>query len=92
LSHEVNTSDLLWSLLWNNEAPAVYRLSDETYAKLLDMTDGKPISDDLRRDMLGYYADPDRGFATKKNPEAWQKALSELDRLKAVPTTDVLDR
>ncbi len=45
--------------------PAAYRLSDETYAKLLDMTDGKPISDDLRRDILGYYADLEKGFATK---------------------------
>jgi len=69
--------------------PAAYRLTDETYAKLLGMTNGKPISDALRRDILGYYADPDREFATKKDPEAWQKVLSELDRLKATPSTGV---
>ena len=69
--------------------PAVYRLTDETYANLLGMTNGKPISDALRRDILRYYADPDRGFATKKDPVAWQTVLSELDRLKAMPTTGI---
>jgi hypothetical protein len=69
--------------------PAVYRLADETYANLLGMTNGKPISDALRRDILGYYADLDRGFATKKDPVAWQTVLSELGRLKAMPTTGV---
>jgi len=66
--------------------PAVYRLTDETYANLLGKTSGKPISDTLRRDMLAYYADPEKGFATKKDPQAWQKVLHELDRLKAMPT------
>jgi len=69
--------------------PAVYRLTDETYANLLGMTNGKPISDALRRDILRYYADPDRGFATKKDPVAWQTVLSELDRLKAMSTTGI---
>ena len=66
--------------------PAVYRLTDETYANLLGKTSGKPISDALRRDMLAYYADLQKGFATKKDPEAWQKVLRQLDRLKAMPT------
>jgi hypothetical protein len=69
--------------------PAVYRLTDETYANLLGKTSGKPISDALRRDMLAYYADLGKGFATKKDPEAWQKVLSQLDRLKAMPTAGV---
>jgi hypothetical protein len=69
--------------------PAVYRLADETYANLLGMTNGKPISDPLRRDILVYYADLNRGFATKKDPVAWRTVLSELDRLKAMPTTGV---
>jgi hypothetical protein len=67
--------------------PADYRLTDETYAKLLVMTNGKPISDTLRRDILDYYADLEKRFATKKDPEAWQKVLNELDRLKAMPNT-----
>ena len=66
--------------------PAVYRLTDETYANLLSKTSGKPISDALRQDILGYYADLGKGFATKTDPEAWQKVLHELDRLKAMPT------
>jgi hypothetical protein len=66
--------------------PAVYRLTDETYANLLGKTSGKPMSETLRRDMLAYYADLGKGFATKKNPEAWQKVLRQLDRLKAMPT------
>ena len=66
--------------------PAVYRLTDETYANLLGKTSAKPISDALRRDMLAYYADLGKGFATKKDPEAWQKVLRQLDRLKAMPT------
>jgi hypothetical protein len=50
------------------------------------MTNGKPISDALRRDILAYYADLEREFATKKDPEAWQKVLRQLDKLKAMPT------
>jgi hypothetical protein len=65
--------------------PADYRLTDETYAKLLDKTNDKPISDALRLDILAYYADPDKEFATKKNPEAWQKVLDQLRSLKAKP-------
>jgi hypothetical protein len=69
--------------------PADYRLTDETYANLLDKTSGKPISDALRRDILAYYADLAKGFATKEDPEAWKKVLSELDGLKAMPTAGV---
>ncbi len=67
--------------------PAAYRLADQTYANLLGITSGKPISDALRRDILDYYADLERGFATKKDAQAWQKVLSELDKLKALPGT-----
>ena len=69
--------------------PADYRLTDETYANLLDKTSGEPISDALRCDILAYYADLAKGFATKRDPEAWKKVLSELDGLKAMPTAGV---
>jgi len=69
--------------------PAVYRLTDLIYANLLGKTSGKPVSDALRRNILAYYADLEKAFATKKDPEAWQKVLSELDRLKAMPTAGV---
>jgi hypothetical protein len=69
--------------------PAVYRLTDETYANLLGMTSGKPISEALRRDILTYYANLEKEFATKKNPEEWRKVLSNLDMLKAMPGVGV---
>jgi hypothetical protein len=69
--------------------PAVYRLTDETYATLLGKTSGKPISDGLRRDILAYYADLGKGFATKKDPQAWQKVLRQLDGLKAMPASEM---
>jgi len=72
--------------------PADYRLTDETYAKLLDRTKGKPISDALRLDILAYYADPGKAFATKKKPEAWGKVLDELSSLKARPTAGAIMR
>jgi hypothetical protein len=65
--------------------PADYRLTDETYATLLDKTNGKPISQALRLNIPAYYADPDKEFATKKNPKAWQKVLDQLSSLKATP-------
>lgn len=65
--------------------PAAYRLMDETYAGLLKRTSGKPISDALRRDILSYYADLEKPFATKKNPRDWQEVIKELDALKAIP-------
>ena len=71
--------------------PAVYRLSDKTYANLPDRTSGKPISDALRRDILGYYADLEKGFATKKDPQAWEKVLAELDTLRSMPAAGALE-
>jgi hypothetical protein len=72
--------------------PADYRLTDVTYARLLDKTTGKPISDALRLDILAYYADPDKAFVTKQNPEAWQKVLDQLNSLKSSPTSGVPTR
>jgi len=63
--------------------PATYRLADETYAKLLNETSGKDVSDSLRKDLLSYYDDLDRAFATKRNSKAWQELVRELDILKA---------
>jgi hypothetical protein len=69
--------------------PATYRLMDETYAELLKRTSGKPISDDLRRDILSYYADLEKPFATKKNPKDWQEVIKELDALRAASAAGV---
>jgi len=64
---------------------ATYRLADETYAKLLNKTSGKPVSDTLRRDLLSYYADLEKPFATKRNSKDWHKLIKELDTLKSTP-------
>ena len=64
---------------------AKYRLADQTYAKLLRETSGKPVSDALRRDILSFYADLEEPFATKRNLKAWQELNRELDTLKSTP-------
>jgi hypothetical protein len=62
---------------------ATYRLADETYAKLLDKTSGKPISEALRQDFLSYYADLEKPYATKRDSKAWHELIKEVDRLKS---------
>jgi hypothetical protein len=69
---------------------AAYRLTDETYAELLKRTSGKPVSNALRQDLLSYYADLEKPFATKKNSKAWQELIKELDSLKSAPVAVVL--
>ena len=64
---------------------ATYRLSDDTYAELLEKTSGKSVSDGLRRDLLSYYADLDKPFATKKNSKAWNELVRQLNTLKSTP-------
>jgi hypothetical protein len=64
---------------------AAYRLTDETYAALLDKTSGKPVPEALRRDFLSYYADLEKPFANKQNSKAWHKLIKELDNLKSTP-------
>jgi hypothetical protein len=68
---------------------ATYRLADDTYAKLLNKTSGKAVSDPLRRDLLSYYADLERPFATKRNAKAWHELIKELDALKSTPVVGI---
>ncbi len=63
-----------------------YSLADETYAKLLDkLVDSKfsGLSHDLRKDILGFYEDPNAPNAIKKKPDRWNKTMAELEQLKA---------
>jgi Zinc dependent phospholipase C len=62
---------------------SAYRLTDKTYALLLKKTSGKPISDALRADLLSYYADLDKPFATKRDSKGWHELLRDLDRLRS---------
>jgi hypothetical protein len=68
---------------------AAYRLTDETYAKLLDKTSGKPVLAALRQDLLCYYADREKPFATKQNSKAWHKLINELNSLKMTPVVGI---
>jgi hypothetical protein len=68
---------------------ATYRLVDETYAKLVNKTSGKPVSDALRRDLLSYYADLQKPFATKRNSKAWHQLIKELDTLRSTPVVGI---
>ena len=68
---------------------ATYRLSDDTYAKLVEKTRGKSVSEALRRDLLAYYADLEKPFATKRNSKAWRELVNELNTLKSMPVAGV---
>ena len=67
--------------------PTAYPSADEAYAKLLANVSGKPVSAELRSDILVYYADLGAPFETKKDPKAWQNVLDELGKLRALPVT-----
>ena len=68
---------------------ATYRLADETYAKLVNKTSGKTVSEALRRNLLSYYADLEKPFATKRNSKAWHELIKELDTLKSTPAVGI---
>lgn len=71
---------------------ADYGLTDETYAKLLRETSGKPVSEGLRQDVLSYYADLEKPFVNKRNAKAWQELIKELDTLKTMPAATAPSR
>ena len=63
-----------------------YSLADESYAKLLDKLSNDKfsgLSADLRKDILTFYQDPNAPNAMKKNHDRWNKAMAELEQLKA---------
>jgi len=62
-----------------------YPLTDKAYARLLDQLASdnfQQISPELRKNILAFYRDPD-AVSTKKDSQAWQKTLGELQRLKS---------
>jgi Zinc dependent phospholipase C len=62
--------------------PGKYRLADRAYATLVDKLHGKPISPELRSNILAFYSDLDAPFATKRDRKAWGKLLSQLAEIK----------
>jgi hypothetical protein len=70
--------------------PGGYRLTDETYAKLLrEVThnDGQPLPPELKQDILEYYSDPAAPISTKRHPKRWDEVQAELELLEAAATT-----
>ena len=69
--------------------PGGYRLTDETYAELLDKItahSGMKIPAGLKDDLQSYYADPAAPISTKKKPEEWAKVQRELGVLEGMQT------
>ncbi len=64
-------------------APGHYRLADAAYARLLDDLHSRPVSPELRANILAYYDDLNAPFTTKRDKNAWNKTLNELELLKA---------
>jgi Zinc dependent phospholipase C len=71
--------------------PGAYRLTDETYAKLLDRLVADPnhtVPPGLKSDIVNYYADPNAPIHTKKNPQKWAQVQTELQTLQTMPVSD----
>jgi len=65
--------------------PGVYRLNDETHAKLLDALAKQNFSGaslEVRAKLLEFYGHPDALYATKRKPKDWAKVQAELKQLK----------
>ena len=65
--------------------PGEYRLADNAYAKLaqkLAERDPGTVDAELLKNVLGFYADLDQPFATKKDAKQWQKTLAALEKLR----------
>jgi hypothetical protein len=70
--------------------PGEYKLTDQTYAKLLDkLTKEKFVdtSPDLRANILAFYSDPAAPNFTRKKRKQWEKTQVELQQLKSAETT-----
>lgn len=69
-----------------------YRLTDETYAKLLDKLTKMKFADlkpGVRDNILVFYQNPSAPNFVKKKHEKWSKVQQELEELKTAPTTQV---
>ena len=65
--------------------PGIYRLNDETHAKLLDALAKQNFSGaslEVRAELLEFYGHPDAPYATKRKPKDWAKVQAELEQLK----------
>ena len=69
--------------------PGGYRLTDQTYAKLLKTLTRQPAQKlpvELKQDVLDYYADPQAPISTKTHPKQWAQVQKQLDVLRRMNT------
>ena len=74
--------------------PGGYPLADRTYATLLDLITKHPekvIPNQLKHDLIAYYADPQAPIITKKDPEKWAQVQANLKTLETMKTIGELD-
>ena len=74
--------------------PGAYRLTDKTYAMLLQQVTAQPgeaVPAGIRRDLLKFYGDPDAPIATKKDDDAWKQVERELAILRGMNTREPHD-
>jgi len=72
--------------------PGGYRLTDDTYAKLLREITKDPshaIPPGLKADILEYYSDPNAPIITKKDPKRWAEVQADLKLLDTMATTTI---
>ena len=62
--------------------PGAYPLTDHAYAKLVENVHSESVSDELRSNILVFYANPDAPIATKRDAKNWAKLQHWLDSLK----------
>jgi len=68
------------------EKPATYKLADNAYSKLavkLAGRDAGTVDAKIRDNILAFYRDLDLPFATKREPQEWQKTVEAIGKLKA---------
>jgi hypothetical protein len=68
--------------------PGEYRLNDQTYAELLEHLSQQRfanITPELRSDILHFYSNLDARYSTKKDPKAWARVQTQLEKLKNAP-------
>jgi hypothetical protein len=67
--------------------PGTYFMADNAYAKLLDTLAKEQfanVSDELKKNILAYYGDPNAPVVTKRKKKDWARVTAELQKLKAV--------
>jgi ubiquinone/menaquinone biosynthesis C-methylase UbiE len=74
--------------------PGGYTLTDTTYAKLLAMITQHPtnlVPNELKHDLIAFYADPQSPIITNKDPEKWAQVQANLKTLETMKTIGELD-